>query len=176
MKTAKFEKIAAISAGKNRSRMSSEELFRLYTAEDMNKALVSGESDGLTTVLINTLNLKSAPLTEIGKSKSIPATYLKCELIRKDLIDIWYLIYQLNEGSYIRKEISKLKQGTEALIKKINISDVSQLDIPYVPIEQQKKIGKLYRDGVRYQYLLKHQADITHRAIMKILENNADDE
>lgn len=174
MKTVRFDEIASISAGKNRTRMSAKELAQLYTADDMEKALASGEFYEVTTVLINALTLKAAPLITADSEKAIPATYLKCDLVKKDSIDPWYLIYQLNEGSYIRKEIDKLKQGTEALIKKINISDVSQLDIPYVPIEHQRKIGKLYRDGVRYQYLLKNQADLTHEALMKILEEIAD--
>lgn len=175
MKTVRFNDIASISAGKNRSRMSVDELEHLYTIEDMDHALVSGKEENIDTVMMHVLTLKAAPLLETDKIKSVQANYLRCELNDTDVIDPWYLIYQLNEGPYIRKEIDKLKQGTEALIKKINISDVSQLDIPYVPIEHQRKIGKLYRDGVRYQYLLKHQADITHEALMKILEDIADE-
>lgn len=175
MKTVRFNDIASISAGKNRSRMSADELEHLYTIEDMDRALVSGKEENIDTVMMHVLTLKTAPLLEEDRLKAVQSNYLRCELNDSDVIDPWYLIYQLNEGSYIRKEIDKLKQGTEALIKKVNISDVSQLDIPYVPIEHQRKIGKLYRDGVRYQYLLKHQADITYEALMKILEDIAND-
>lgn len=175
MQIVRFNEIASISAGKNRSRMSADELDHLYTIDDMDIALVSGEEENIDTIMMHVLTLKTSPLLEKDKTKAIQANYLRCELNDINMIDPWYLIYQLNEGSYIRKEIDKLKQGTEALIKKINISDVAQLEIPYLPIEKQRRIGKLYRDGIRLQYLLKHQADLTHEAIMKVLEDAAND-
>lgn len=176
MRTLKFGDIADISVGKNRSRMSKEELDHLYTIEDMDAELASGEKEAIETIVLNALTMKAAPVIRRDAKKSIPATYMKCELKHEELINAWYLLYQLNESLYIRKEVEKLRQGTEALTKKINIADISQLEIPYVSFEQQEKIGSLYREESKRYSLAGHQSDLVHDAVMKVIGGIQNDE
>ena len=164
----KLEEIINLGLGKNASRIDDKET--VYGTEDFEKDLYDNENFTYTC-LINLIKSQAAPLSKENMKKCITSNYLRCEL-NKDEIEPWYFCYEINEGT-LNRQIEKYHQGNTLSVKKLNISLVSQLEIPLPKVERQKQIGRLYRLYMKRLKLMEKQQEnynIINKEILRKIE------
>ena len=80
--------------------------------------------------------------------------------IDREKLNPWYLCYLLNESDIVAKQCNVLLQGS--VITRLSAHQLKQMQIPFIPMAEQEKLGRLYSTAL-YQYYLE-----TTRATMKL--------
>lgn len=166
--------VITFTLGKNSTRIKEHE-SKIYSLEDFEGDLQAAEeisnNYGCT---INVIKSKASPLSEKTVDKVLNSSYVKCDF-DPEVLDPWYLCYQINEGTEIEQQINMFNQGTWTSVKKINVGMISQMTINLPDIKKQKVIGELYRQSIVQNNLLIKQADILKKFNMKLIKKIEED-
>ena len=93
-----------------------------------------------------------ALITEKEEGLVVPSYCLLCRDVDESLVDLYYLAGFLNTG-YAREGFQAgVAATTNTMLKP---KDVSCMEIPLLPMEEQKLLGELYRVSMKKQQILK---------------------
>ena len=94
--------VITFTLGKNSTRIKEHE-SKIYSLEDFEGDLQAAEeisnNYGCT---INVIKSKASPLSERTVDKVLNSSYVKCDF-DPEVLDPWYLCYQINEGAEIEQ-------------------------------------------------------------------------
>ena len=174
MKFQKLEEIIQFALGKNVSRLKDSE-NKIYTPEDFEKDLHSeNQSKEAADCVISMIKSKAAPISIETADLCVTSNFLKCSF-DPAILDPWYFCYQFNRGREIEEQIARYHQGNTLNVKKLTIQIIGSLKIPLLEIEQQRKIGSLYRQAIIQQDLLMQQAENVMNATVAMIRKYEED-
>lgn len=119
-------------------------------------------------VLIKRLNPDCAVVLE----RDMPETVLSVNLFAirpKPELDSNYLAFLL-ESTSVLKQISQLF-GAGTTVMTINRSQVAAIEIPWIPLEEQREYGNFWRLAKRRAYLLKQLQTENDRLTQAVIQN-----
>lgn len=118
-------------------------------------------------IISNTLRLA----TIVGKENAgkVPSlNFTKVEFNHQKM-DKNFFIYIFNAYTDFQRQKEKELQGQGATLR-IPIKALNQMEIPEIPIEQQKKIGKAYFETLKIQGKLNHYTRLMEQFVRTVLE------
>ena len=93
-------------------------------------------------LIISLISATSAKVSVQHQGYLISQNYVKLVPIDENIIDENYVIYLLNESHLVKKQLARQLQGSNFV--KVTIAILKNLEIPMIPIEKQRQIGKWY--------------------------------
>lgn len=97
----------------------------------------------------------------------IPKNFIK--LIPKPGLDSNFLVYILNQSTYIKKQLYKRLQGTVIHLYRVN--DLKQINIKTLPeLDKQILVGKTYFQAMHLRALKQKVADLEFQATLRTME------
>lgn len=166
--------VITFTLGKNSTRIKEPE-HQIYSLEDFEGDLQATEERSSNYgCTINVIKSKASPLSEKTVNKVLNSSYVRCDF-DPDVLDPWYLCYQINEGAEIEQQINMCNQGTWTSVKKINVGMISQMTIKLPDIKKQKVIGELYRQSIIQNNLLMRQAENLKKLNMTLIKKIEED-
>lgn len=118
------------------------------------------------------INISSKKACVIGKEsidKILTINFLKVEFLN-DKLDKWYFTYMFNENSYLARQKERESRSTNGTVSRILSKDLYNIDIPYVSISEQKKIGDSYMYMLRLKTSLKKYSDNLEKITKYMIE------
>lgn len=119
-------------------------------------------------LVINLMTNIASVVSKNNQDRIMTQALMKIE--PNDQFDKWYLCYLLNESNEIKRQEMKNMEGT--VIKRLTARLVKNLDINAVNINEQKRIGDIYRHALKEKYLLQHKANLIFASALSIIEND----
>lgn len=139
-----------------------EDLFN--TSKSDNLSLDKG-----SVVISNSLNLATL-VGESNVNKVLSLNFTKVEFNKKEL-DKRYFLYLFNVSKEIQRQKERKLQGS-GLVLRIPIKTLEDLDIPLIPLEEQKKIGQIYSEVLKLQGKLSRYSNLIEKMTHSILEES----
>lgn len=174
MKYQKLEELIEFALGKNVTRLK-DSGNTIYTPEDFEKDLHSiNQSEKASECIISMIKSKAAPISKETTNLCITSNFLKCSF-DPDILDPWYFCYQFNEGREIEAQIARYHQGSTLCVKKLTVQSIGGLSIPLFEIEQQRIVGKLYRQAIIQKDLFLQQAENVMNMTMAMIRKYEED-
>lgn len=118
-------------------------------------------------VINNSLQLA----TMVGKNnvgKVLSLNFTKVEIDNKQL-DKRYFLFMFNEYRDVKRQKERELQGSGPVLR-IPLRALEEITIPVVPIEEQKKIGKIYIETMKLQSKLSKYSDLIEQFTNSIIE------
>lgn len=112
----------------------------------------------------------------VGKSNEgkIPSlNFSKIELF-SDKLDKNYFFYMFNENEIIQKQKERDRQGLHIL--KLPLRSLYNIEIPMIPIEEQRKIGMIYVECIKLKSRIEEYSNLLDQASMQLLSMKVRDE
>lgn len=100
----------------------------------------------MNDIVIGLTSQKSMVIDEENIKKLVPSNFALLKF-DGDVIDPFYLCWQFNEGS-LSKTIKAEIQGTST-VRVLSIQSILDLNIEMIPIDKQRKIGKIYKSFIK---------------------------
>lgn len=134
----------------------------------------------LKSLSINNLSLNEGDVvisnslqtaTIVGKynaGKVLSLNFTKVEIDRKQL-DKRYFLFMFNAYKDVKRQKERGLQGTGPVLK-IPLRALGEITIPVVPIEEQKKIGKIYIETMKLQSKLNKYSQLIEQFTNTIIE------
>jgi|GEM_PF-533637 Type I restriction modification DNA specificity domain. len=187
-----FSDVIQFSTGINLSRIEGKKISEesIYSIEDFENDLKGSNQsiDGIENktnqgkgvivkpgdCIISMIKSKAGIVSGSSNGKYLSLNFVKCE-IDEQLLYSWYFCYLFNEASSIKQQIYKNQQGTVKSVTRLNISTIGDIQFKLVDMEQQKRIGDMYRTVLNQEYLMKHEADLLKRftlGMMQMIDKN----
>lgn len=147
-----------------------EDLLIDTTPNDVyyNEELRAQDGVSVGDVVINTMKQTAAIVSKENAGKILSMNFLKVDFINGG-IDKRYFVYLFNANKMMKRQKDRETQGTYAVLK-IPISSLKELEIPYISLEDQRKIGLAYTKMMatkrKYQKLMEANELLT----LEILE------
>ena len=127
------------------------------------RALVEGD-----VIISNQLQLATIVGSEnAGKVYSLNFTKVAFE---GDRLDKKYFLYLFNANEKIKRQKERQRQGVEQA--KMPIKALQELIIPLIPLEEQKKIGHIYTEGLRLQSKLAKYSELLGKFTKELIRGN----
>ncbi len=188
----RFSDVVRFSTGTNLSRKQEDKLSekKIYNIEDFENDLrVSNQlsetneneyGQGKEDIvkpgdcIISMIKSKAGVVSNKSNGKYLSLNFLKCE-IDEDLLYPWYFCYLFNEANSIKQQILKNQQGTVKSVTRLNIGTIGDIKFELIDIDQQKKIGDMYKIILNQEYLMKREADLLKQyalSMMQMLDKN----
>lgn len=118
-------------------------------------------------VVYSQSSLTASPVSEGSGGCVISQNYLV--LRPESVLDPGYLVYLLNEGSGIRKQLASRLQGNQ--LQRVTVKDLESLQLPPLPkIEVQKAIGEVYLWQKRLTFLREKSIQNREKLVMASLK------
>jgi hypothetical protein len=169
MELRRLDEVITFTLGKNPTRMREEST--VYSLEDFESDLHCEQQQGdAAQCILNLIKSKVAPVSVQNANKCITSNFLYCNF-DEQILDRWYFCYQFNEGKELEQQIAMFHQGTTLCVKKLNVKTIGELQIKLPDIETQRKIGRLYKQSLIQQRLLRKQAEEIQTFTRTIIEN-----
>ncbi|WP_067558301.1 hypothetical protein [Faecalibaculum rodentium] len=109
----------------------------------------------------------ASPVSEGSGGCIISQNYLV--LRPESVLDPGYLVYLLNEGSGIRKQLASRLQGNQ--LQRVTVKDLESLQLPPLPkMEVQKAIGEVYLWQKRLTFLREKSIQNREKLVMASLK------
>lgn len=108
----------------------------------------------------------------IGKALSLNFTKVEC---KKRLMDKGYFLFLFNSFKDVKRQKEKELQGTGSILR-IPIRALSEITVPIVPIDEQKKIGAIYLETLKLQNNLNKYSKLIEQFTNSILEDTLREE
>lgn len=109
----------------------------------------------------------ASPVSEGSGGCVISQNYLV--LRPESVLDPGYLVYLLNEGSGIRKQLASRLQGNQ--LQRVTVKDLESLQLPSLPkMEVQKAIGEVYLWQKRLTFLREKSIQNREKLVMASLK------
>ena len=170
----KLSDIVQLTAGKNISRLDKSQEKYSYTQNDFENDLQGVNQEYVSDCIINLMKSKAAPLTKTTSGKCLITNFVLCSF-DTEIMDPWYFCYLFNESKEFERQFNMYQQGSIASVRKLNLKNIGDIVINVIDIEKQRKIGKLYKEYVRKNYLVQLQTKnislFTKEIIRKIEED-----
>lgn len=118
-------------------------------------------------VISNSLQLA----TMVGKNnvgKVLSLNFTKVEIDSKQL-DKRYFLFIFNAYKDVKRQKERELQGTGPILK-IPLRALNEITIPVVPLEEQKKIGKIYIEAMKLQSKLNKYSQLIEQFTNSIIE------
>ncbi|WP_307897788.1 restriction endonuclease subunit S [Clostridium haemolyticum] len=118
-------------------------------------------------VINNSLQLA----TMVGKNnigKVLSINFTKVEINNKQL-DNRYFLFMFNVYKDVKRQKERELQGTGPVLR-IPLRSLGEITIPVVPLEEQKKIGKIYIETMKLQSKLNKYSDLIEQFTNSIIE------
>lgn len=118
-------------------------------------------------VINNSLQLA----TMVGKNnvgKVLSLNFTKVEIDNKQL-DKRYFLFMFNVYKDVKRQKVMALQGTGQILK-IPLRALGEITIPVVPLEKQKKIGKIYIETMKLQSKLNKYSDLIEQFTNSVIE------
>ncbi|WP_243446807.1 restriction endonuclease subunit S [Clostridium botulinum] len=118
-------------------------------------------------VINNSLQLA----TMVGKNnigKVLSINFTKVEINNKQL-DNRYFLFMFNVYKDVKRQKERELQGTGPVLR-IPLRSLGEITIPVVPLEEQKKIGKIYIETIKLQSSLNKYSDLIEQFTNSIIE------
>lgn len=132
--------------------------------------LEEGVSLAAGDVVINN-SLQLAAIVGCGNAGKVPSLNFTKVQFNTDELDKGYFVYLYNAYSGVRRQKERELQGSTVILR-IPIKALEQITIPVVSMEEQKRIGKIYRETSKLQGQLKHYTELLGRFVDRVLEEN----
>ena len=132
------------------------------------KISTNEESVTAGDVVVNTTTNESTIVSPVNEGRILTQASIKIIILDPQQLDLWYLCYLFNDSQIIKKQLHSLIEGT--VLKRITQSNIRDLDIPVLPLEEQKQIGKIYRNFMIRKRLRMHREEEQKKAIFTFLE------
>ncbi|WP_276906342.1 restriction endonuclease subunit S [Faecalibaculum rodentium] len=118
-------------------------------------------------VVYSQSSLTASPVSEGSGGCVISQNYLV--LRPGSVLDPGYLVYLLNEGSGIRKQLASRLQGNQ--LQRVTVKDLESLQLPPLPkMEVQKAIGEVYLWQKRLTFLREKSIQNREKLVMASLK------
>ena len=170
----KLENIIEFTAGKNITRLNEIPESNVYTQKDFDDDLNGVNQDYISGCIINLMKSKIAPCTKFTSEKCLITNFLSCTF-DKDTLDQWYLCYLFNESKAVERQMNRFQQASVLSVRKLTIKSIGDLKINLIDIDKQRNIGKLYKEYLRKNYLMRQQIEniskLTKETIRRIEED-----
>lgn len=140
---------------------------------------VLGENE-IKSLSINNLSLNEGDVvinnslqlaTMVGKNnigKVLSLNFTKVEINNKQL-DNRYFLFMFNVYKDVKRQKERELQGTGPVLR-IPLRSLGKITIPVVPLEEQKKIGKIYIETMKLQSRLNKYSDLVEQFTNSIIE------
>jgi restriction endonuclease S subunit len=133
------------------------------------KELILSKGD----IVINAMQQEAAIVGRVNAGKILPTNFVKVIFLNKNL-DKRYFVYLFNANKTFQRQKEREVQGTAAVMR-IPMKSIKKLEIPFIGIEDQKKIGLAYTRMMslkkKQQILIKETETLT----LQILEQKTRD-
>ncbi|MDL2249035.1 restriction endonuclease subunit S [Lachnospiraceae bacterium OttesenSCG-928-J05] len=116
-------------------------------------------------------SLQMATIVGEGNAGKVPSLNFTKVEFRSNALDKQYFLYLFNVYSGVKRQKEKGLQGNGAILR-IPIKELTQIVIPVVPIEQQKKIGSSYNKTLRIKSKLNKYTELMEQFAYSVLEEN----
>ncbi|MCP1108914.1 restriction endonuclease subunit S [Ohessyouella blattaphilus] len=116
-------------------------------------------------------SLQMATIVGEGNAGKVPSLNFTKVEFRSNALDKQYFVYLFNVYSGVKRQKEKGLQGNGAILR-IPIKELTQIVIPVVPIEQQKKIGSSYNKTLRIKSKLNKYTELMEQFAYSVLEEN----
>ncbi len=136
------------------------------TREIITSSLALKQGD---VIISNSMSLA----TMVGKNNAgkIPSlNFIKVEFPNNH-IDRYYFIYLFNAYKDVKRQKERELQGSSTILR-IPVKALNELIIPIIPLEEQKKIGIIYRETLVLQSKLNKYANTLVQFADAILDEN----
>lgn len=120
-------------------------------------------------VISNSLHLATMVSKE-NAHKVLPLNFTKVD-INSEKLDPYYFIYMFNEYREVQRQKERELQGT-GMVMRLSIKSLESLKIPFIPLEEQKKIGTVYIETQRLEIQLAQYAKLLQQFTSTLLEEN----
>lgn len=94
-------------------------------------------------VVINQMKQAATIISSDNSGKLLTMNFIKVDFLNKDL-DKRYFIYLFNANRDVARQKERETQGTAAVLK-MPIRSIEQIEIPFLPLKEQQKIGLCYK-------------------------------
>ncbi|MGZ9586411.1 restriction endonuclease subunit S [Paenibacillus marinisediminis] len=118
-------------------------------------------------VISNSLQLA----TMVGKNnvgKVLSLNFTKIE-VDSEQLDKRYFLYLFNAYKDVRRQKEKELQGTGPVLR-IPLRALGEINVPVIPLEEQKKIGAIYAETLKLQSKLNKYAGLIEQFTSSIIE------
>lgn len=168
METKQLMDIIQFTIGKNGTRL--KKLGKdIYTQEDFDDDLHSrNDVPEKTGCIINLIKTKAAPLSRQTVEKCITSNFLEC-VFDPDILDPWFFCYQFNDGKELERQINMFHQGITLSVKKLSIKTIGEVKIRLPALDQQRRIGQLYKKAIIQKDLMMKQVENVSTLTMEII-------
>lgn len=151
-------------------------LFKKFADNDLllgyrpNSSKVSCNDEFVTAgdIVINSTTNEATIVSPLNEGKILTQSSIKIIIRDPQQLDLWYLCYLFNGSQFIKKQIYSLVEGT--VLRRITQSNIQDLDIPVISLEEQKRIGESYRIFMVRKRLRIHREEEEQKAIFNFLE------
>lgn len=135
-----------------------------------NSSKVSCNDEFVTAgdIVINSTTNEATIVSPLNEGKILTQASIKIIIRDPQQLDLWYLCYLFNGSQIIKKQIYSLVEGT--VLRRITQSNIQDLDIPVISLEEQKRIGESYRIFMVRKRLRIHREEEEQKAIFNFLE------
>lgn len=120
-------------------------------------------------IISNSLQLATI-VSRKNAGKVLSLNFTKVEFLDEEL-DKCYFLYLFNSYSDMKKQKERSLQGSGSM-QRISLKELKELIIPFIDIEEQKKIGNIYVETLKLQSRLNQYAQRTVQFTEAILEDN----
>lgn len=147
-----------------------EDLLIDTTPNDVyfNEELRAQDGVSVGDVVINTMKQTAAIVSQENAGKILSMNFLKVDFINGG-IDKRYFVYLFNANKMVKRQKERETQGTYAVLK-IPISSLKGLEIPYLRLEDQRKLGLAYTKMMATKRKYQKLMEATELLTLEILE------
>ena len=124
-------------------------------------------------VISNTLQMATI-VGKVNEGKVLPINFIQVDFINEKL-DKNFFVYLFNANKGIKRQKDRETQGIGS-VQRISLRSLEQLVIPWVPLDEQKKIGMAYKEMLKIQNRLNQYSGLLERLTNGVLEDVLDEE
>lgn len=185
----KLQEFVTLLPGINQSRAASQfksKTLKFYDQEDFNQdyhykeinmddeIVESPKSDTLSlnkgdVVISNSLHLATL-VSEYNVNKVLSLNFTKVEFNKNEL-DKRYFLYLFNEYKDVQRQKERKLQGSGPILR-IPIKTLEDLSVPIIPIQDQKRIGKIYSEVLMLKGKLSTYSELMEKFTNSVLEES----
>lgn len=178
----RLEKLIDTKVGLNSRELKKRRNAHYYLKEYADKDLLRGYRPHTSKVslddefvtagdfVINVTTNEATIVSPLNEGKILTQSSIKIIIKDSEQLDIWYLCYLFNDSQIIKKQLYALMEGT--VLKRSTQLNIKNLDIPLIPIHEQKRIGEVYRVFMKRKGLRIQREEEEQKSIFNFLEKS----
>lgn len=116
----------------------------------------------------------AAIVKEENAGKILPINFIKVECSNQTL-NKEFFIYLFNENQTLKRQKERETQGIGPVLR-ISVASLEGLQIPNIPLEEQKKIGRTYFEILKLKNKLTQYGDLLNQLTNALLEESINED